>query len=70
MTHSLDSFITDSANSASSLAGGKKMTVNALNVYTDSSESTLANPKVETIYEMFRRIYRGKVGVGSLRFLI
>jgi alkaline phosphatase len=34
MTHSLDSFITDSANSASALFTGKKMTVNGLNAYT------------------------------------
>lgn len=36
MTHSLDSFITDSANSATALYSGKKCTVNGLNVYTDS----------------------------------
>lgn len=35
MTHSLDSFITDSANSASALYTGKKMTVNGLNAYTE-----------------------------------
>lgn len=33
-THSLDSFITDSANSATALMAGKKSTVNALNAYT------------------------------------
>lgn len=32
---SLDSFITDSANSASALFSGKKMTVNGLNAYTE-----------------------------------
>ena len=36
MTHSVDSFITDSANSATALYTGKKSTVNALNVYVDS----------------------------------
>jgi hypothetical protein len=36
MTHSIDSFITDSANSATALYTGKKSTVNALNVYVDS----------------------------------
>ena len=36
MTHSIDSFITDSANSATALYTGKKASVNALNVYADS----------------------------------
>jgi hypothetical protein len=36
MTHSIDSFITDSANSATALYTGKKSTVNALGVYVDS----------------------------------
>lgn len=36
MTHSLDSFITDSANSATALYTGKKASVSALNVYADS----------------------------------
>lgn len=56
MTHSLDSFITDSANSATALASGKKATVNGLNAYTDSTGLAFNDPKVETIYEMFRRI--------------
>jgi alkaline phosphatase len=33
MTHSIDSFITDSANSAAALNTGHKSTVNCLNVY-------------------------------------
>jgi alkaline phosphatase len=37
MTHSIDSFITDSANSATALYTGHKSTVNALGVYVDSS---------------------------------
>jgi alkaline phosphatase len=36
MTHSVDSFITDSANSATALYTGKKTTVDALNVFVDS----------------------------------
>ena len=36
MTHSIDSFITDSANSATALFTGKKTTVDALNVWVDS----------------------------------
>lgn len=101
---SLDSFITDSANSASALFGGKKMTVNGLNAYTVSSlhaadgymltmrrsklalrrqESRLTlsfsrfsstgkaygDPKVETIFEMFRRITGGQVGIVSKAYI-
>ncbi|KAJ8612464.1 hypothetical protein MRB53_037393 [Persea americana] len=36
MTHSLDSYITDSANSATALYSGRKTTVNALGCYKDS----------------------------------
>ncbi|WRT70827.1 uncharacterized protein IL334_007826 [Kwoniella shivajii] len=69
MTHSLDSFITDSANSASALFSGKKMTVNGLNAYTDSTGKGVGNAKVETIFEMFRRIEGGQVGVVSKAYI-
>ncbi len=45
------SFITDSANSATALMSGHKSTVNALNVYVDSSKNAYDDPKVETIAE-------------------
>lgn len=61
----LDSFITDSANSASALFTGKKMTVNGLNAYTDSTGKPFGDPKVETVFEMFRRITGGQVGIGT-----
>ena len=48
MTHSIDSFITDSANSATALNTGHKSSVNALNVYADSSPDPMDDPKVET----------------------
>ena len=69
MTHSLDSFITDSANSATALYTGKKMTVNGLNAYTDSSGDPFNNAKVETIFEMFRRITGGQVGIVSKAYI-
>ncbi|PGH26850.1 hypothetical protein AJ80_01431 [Polytolypa hystricis UAMH7299] len=70
MTHSLDSFITDSANSATSLYTGHKTTVNALGVYVDSSKSPYDDPKVETIAEIFRRVYpKAGVGIVSTAFL-
>lgn len=51
MTHSLDSFITDSANSATAIMTGHKSTVNALGVYVDSSPDAFDDPKIETIAE-------------------
>ncbi|KAL1921376.1 uncharacterized protein VTP21DRAFT_11092 [Calcarisporiella thermophila] len=55
MTHSLDSLITDSANSASAYHTGHKTSVNALGVYPDSSASSLDDPKQELLAEMLRR---------------
>ncbi|EEA23656.1 hypothetical protein TMatcc_006739 [Talaromyces marneffei ATCC 18224] len=70
MTHSLDSFITDSANSATALYTGHKSTVNALGVYVDSSPSPFDDPKFETIAEIFRRRYPGSgIGIVSTAFL-
>ncbi|PFH53032.1 hypothetical protein AMATHDRAFT_1757 [Amanita thiersii Skay4041] len=65
MTHSMDSFITDSANSATALYTGKKSSVNTLNVWADSSETPFDDPKVETIAELFRRRRGGPVGMVS-----
>ena len=69
MTHSLDSFITDSANSATALYTGHKSTVNALGVYADSSPNYFDDPKIETIAEMFHRIWKGGVGIVSTAFI-
>ncbi|OCK92351.1 putative extracellular phytase [Cenococcum geophilum 1.58] len=69
MTHSIDSFITDSANSATALYTGHKSTVNALSVYADSSKSPFDDPKVETIAELFWRITGGHVGIVSTAFI-
>nr|POF17657.1 alkaline phosphatase h [Quercus suber] len=69
MTHSLDSFITDSANSATALYTGHKSSVNALGVYADSSDDPFDDPKVETIAEIFNRIWRGHIGIVSTAFI-
>ncbi|KAJ7289262.1 alkaline-phosphatase-like protein [Mycena rebaudengoi] len=69
MTHSIDSFITDSANSATALYTGKKSTVNALNVYADSSADPFDDPKFETIAELFRRKRHGPIGMVSTAFI-
>lgn len=69
MTHSLDTFITDSANSASALNTGHKSSSGALGVYADSSESPFDDPKVETISEIFQRIWGGHIGIVSTAFV-
>lgn len=69
MTHSLDSFITDSANSATALYTGHKSTVNCLGVYADSSKNPFDDPKVESIAEMFQRLTGGGVGIVSTAFI-
>lgn len=68
-THSIDSFITDSANSATALYTGHKSTVNALGVYADSSPNKFDDPKVETIAEIFHRVMGGHVGIVSTAYL-
>lgn len=69
MTHSIDSFITDSANSATALYTGHKSSVNALGVYADSSEDPFDDPKVESIMEIFYRLYGGALGIVSTAFI-
>lgn len=69
MSHSIDSFITDSANSASALYSGHKSTVNAMGVYADSSPDLYDDPKVETIVELLKRIWGSAWGAVSTAFL-
>ncbi|KAK0720412.1 alkaline phosphatase [Lasiosphaeris hirsuta] len=69
MSHSIDSFITDSANSASALYSGHKSTVNAMGVYADSSPDAFDDPKVETIVELVIRIWGSAWGAVSTAFL-
>ncbi|KAI8923248.1 alkaline-phosphatase-like protein [Entophlyctis helioformis] len=54
-TNGIESILTDSANSAATYASGHKSWANALNVYSDTSDDTLDDPKVETITEYIRR---------------
>ncbi|KAI1396359.1 alkaline phosphatase-like protein [Hypoxylon fuscum] len=65
MTHSIDSFITDSANSASALYTGHKSTSNAMGVYVDSSADFFDDPKVETIVELLKRTWDSAWGAVS-----
>ncbi|KAF3056284.1 Alkaline phosphatase H [Daldinia childiae] len=65
MTHSIDSFITDSANSASALYTGHKSSVNAMGVYVDSSADLFDDPKIETIVELLKRTWDSAWGAVS-----
>ena len=69
LTNSLDSFITDSANSAAALNTGHKSSVNALNVYADSSKDPFDDPKVESIAEVFHRLTGGHIGIVSTAYI-
>ncbi|KAJ4423501.1 hypothetical protein N0V82_001826 [Gnomoniopsis sp. IMI 355080] len=69
MTHSLDTYITDSANSASALYSGHKSSVNAMGVYVDSSPDLFDDPKVETLVELLRRVQGSAWGAVSTAFL-
>ncbi|KAL8900285.1 MAG: hypothetical protein Q9192_001157 [Flavoplaca navasiana] len=67
--HSIDSFITDSANSATALYSGHKSSVNALGVYRDSSPDVFDDPRVESIAEIFQRLTSGGVGIVSTAYI-
>ncbi|KAJ3218260.1 hypothetical protein HDU67_006233 [Dinochytrium kinnereticum] len=54
-TNGIDSIMTDSANSAAAFHNGQKSFVNALNVYGDTTPSTLDDTKVEVLASMIRR---------------
>ena len=66
MTHSLDSLITDSANSASAYNTGHKTSAGALGVYPDSSTSPLDDPRQELLAELLRRRSKKNGGAGGV----
>ncbi|KAF9168125.1 hypothetical protein DFQ26_001301 [Actinomortierella ambigua] len=66
MTHSLDSLITDSANSASAYNTGHKSSSGALGVYPDSSKTPFDDPKVELIAQLLRRRSKKQGGRGGV----
>ncbi|KAL5621530.1 hypothetical protein BROUX41_006430 [Berkeleyomyces rouxiae] len=69
MTHSVDSYLTDSANSAASLFSGHKSTVDSMGVYSDSSADAFDDPKVETIVELVTRLLSMRWGAVSTAHL-
>ncbi|MCP3773018.1 alkaline phosphatase [Paenibacillus sp. MZ04-78.2] len=62
-TSGMDALVTDSANSASAYNTGHKSAVNGLGIYPDNTESSLDDPKVETLAEMLKRTRGMSVGV-------
>ncbi len=68
-THSLDSYITDGAKSATTLYSGRKSTVNALGCYADRSSSSFDGPRIESVPEIFHPIWKGGVGIASTAFI-
>ncbi|KAG0266228.1 hypothetical protein BG011_002925 [Mortierella polycephala] len=66
MTHSLDSLITDSANSASAYNTGHKSAAGALGVYPDTSASPFDDPKQELLAELMRRRSKKNGGAGGV----
>lgn len=64
-TSGMDALVTDSANSASAYNTGHKSAVNGLGIYPDNTESSLDDPKVETLAEMLKRTRGMSVGVVS-----
>ncbi|KAI1319863.1 hypothetical protein EDD11_002857 [Mortierella claussenii] len=66
MTHSVDSLITDSANSASAYNTGHKSSPNALGVYADSSVNPFDDPKQELLAQLMRRRSKKNGGAGGV----
>ncbi|KAI1310536.1 hypothetical protein EDD11_003708 [Mortierella claussenii] len=66
MTHSLDSLITDSANSASAYNTGHKSSAGALGVYPDSSATPFDDPRQELLSELLRRRSKKNGGSGGV----
>ncbi|KDQ53789.1 hypothetical protein JAAARDRAFT_197228 [Jaapia argillacea MUCL 33604] len=69
MTHRIDSFITDSANSGTVLYTGHKSTASALSVDADSSPDPMDDPNIETKAEIFHSHACGGVGIVSTAFI-
>ncbi|KAL2889111.1 Alkaline phosphatase [Ceratocystis lukuohia] len=65
MTHSVDSYLTDSANSASAMYTGHKGTVDTMGIYSDSSPDEFDDPKVETMPELVTRKLGMRWGVAT-----
>jgi alkaline phosphatase len=74
MTYAMDRVVPDSANAATAWAAGSKTVEGALNAFPDNndwrftgSQATkqfaLDNPRVETLWEYLKRVYKYKTGI-------
>ncbi|OKH28460.1 alkaline phosphatase [Chroogloeocystis siderophila] len=69
-THSLDSIIPDSANTAAAWVSGAKTINNALNAFPDNTpENPLDNPRIETLPQYMKRRYNWGIGLATTAFL-
>lgn len=62
-TNSVDTMMSDSANTASALNTGHIGSVNATGTYSDTSPDALDDPRVETLGEMLQRLRGMSVGI-------
>jgi alkaline phosphatase len=69
-THSLDSIIPDTANTASAIASGAKTVNGAMSAFPDNTpENPLDNPRVETFPQYMKRKYNWGIGMVTTAFL-
>jgi len=62
-TSGVDSYVTDSANSATAYTTGHKTSNAALGVYADRTKNVFDDPKVETLAYLVRRMNKMNVGI-------
>lgn len=68
-THSLNSIIPDSANTAAAWVSGAKTINNALNAFPDNTpDNPLDNPRVETLPQYMKRKYNWGIGMATTAF--
>ncbi|MBE9178767.1 alkaline phosphatase [Oculatella sp. LEGE 06141] len=69
-THSLNSLIPDSANTAAAWVSGAKTINNALNAFPDNTpDNPLDNPRIETLPQYMKRNYGWGIGMVTTAFL-
>lgn len=68
-THSLNSIVPDSANTAAAWVSGAKTINNALNAFPDNTpENPLDNPRIETLPQYMKRRYKWGIGMVTTAF--
>ncbi len=69
-THSLDSIIPDSANTAAAYASGAKTVNGAMNAFPDNTpDNPFDNPRIETFAQYMKRRYGWGIGIVTTAFL-